>query len=386
MTQRYSKTPIKNLDYIVDYYSILELTETHGSDWSEQLKKQYRKLSKQHHPDLFEHASDKVKNEVRDRMLLIQEAYKILLHEKSKKIYDEKLAEFQKNCPDLISKSGIPILPANRESFDLDFLLSDSPWDFQDAMKAKVKSLSGYNETVFNIIEQQYLKEPNNLTVKEAYLDQLAHKKAYLDLEEDFAWQDVGILNAKMKYKPGLGHVEQVVFKLEQLKENAEKNIELRLLSIDSRPLLVYDGSIINQDTKSTELTTSLLKEKTLEMINKRSQALLKSAQLKEEHLNKMVKVRKFEQIAKIENSQSILVLLHSNSLIIIGLFCEPDSNNNADVKAEDSFKGIPVSQIREKPFTRNTFLLEFNPEIEMTFQIMDFMNDFYENKIEKAL
>lgn len=66
-----------------DYYKILGVTQQMST---EQIKKAYRKLAKQYHPDVVK--DDKAAQE---RMYQIQEAFECLGNEKRRKAYDESL-------------------------------------------------------------------------------------------------------------------------------------------------------------------------------------------------------------------------------------------------------------------------------------------------------
>jgi curved DNA-binding protein CbpA len=376
MTKKYSKEPIKNIDYIIDYYSILGITDQ--DNFAEALKKAYHKLSKQYHPDLFEHASEEVKNDIKNKYQLIQEANKILANTDTKSLYDQKLAEFKKNKPDLISMKGIPILDLNREIFDLDYLLSGLEWDFQDNMKSKVQKLSGYNEAVFNLIEKQYEQNPKDEAIRVAYLDQLAHKKACLDFEEIYAWQELGVLNAKdPRVMNELDHVKRIESKIQSLKNETKQLINLRLLSITEKPLLMYDGTEVTDNLENKSL--GFLEEKTLEQIEKKTKALLVAAQLKQDHLVKMMKLRKYEQIATAQDN-SVEVLLHDNEKILTSLYCDPKADNI--VKMNSQYQYVLLDDIRNKPFSRNTFLLEFNVELDLTLQLLNFITDYYNESL----
>lgn len=75
-----------------DYYKILGVTQQTPT---EQIKKAYRKLAKQYHPDVVK--DDKAKQE---RMYEIQEAFECLGNEERRKAYDESLRKASRSFMD----------------------------------------------------------------------------------------------------------------------------------------------------------------------------------------------------------------------------------------------------------------------------------------------
>lgn len=83
--------PIKNIDYIINYYKILEIDEQASTD---DIKKQYKKLATEYHPDKFQKAGSEIQSLSSKKMSFIQEAYNILGTDFKKQIYDKELAIF----------------------------------------------------------------------------------------------------------------------------------------------------------------------------------------------------------------------------------------------------------------------------------------------------
>lgn len=92
---------VKNISYVINYYSVLELPED-SSDI--EIKKQYKTLAAQYHPDKFQTAGEEIKSLSNKKMTLILEAYQILSNPESKKTYDVLLSKFKKDKPKSISR------------------------------------------------------------------------------------------------------------------------------------------------------------------------------------------------------------------------------------------------------------------------------------------
>ena len=71
-------------------YEILGVSETATS---EEIKKAYRKLAKEHHPDTNSDWSEEEKKMHVEFFSEITDAYEILINEETRKDYDEKLKE-----------------------------------------------------------------------------------------------------------------------------------------------------------------------------------------------------------------------------------------------------------------------------------------------------
>jgi hypothetical protein len=290
--------------------------------------------------------------------------------------YDHQLEKIKTKNPELISKNGIPILNLNSESFDLDFILSGLKWDFEDSMESKLKQISGYNETVFKMVEDQYQKDNSNQEVKSAYLEQLAHKKAHLDMQEVFAWQKLGLLNFK---EPSFLNDEDYVLKIENkiqsLKNESQSLIDIRLLSVSENPLLV--GPVeISKNLPEVKLT---IEKNLTEAFQLKTPQVLKAMEEKLEHITKMVKVREFEVLCK-NDKDSVQVMLYDKDKVIITLSGEL-IYGNVDIQATHQFDQS-VSDARLNTYDVNTVLLKYNPELAIVFQITDFISDYFEGNI----
>lgn len=72
----------------VNYYEILNIKED-ATD--EEIKKAYRKLSKEYHPDINKDKSEEEQKEAEDMFRLITKAKEILLNKETREKFDEEL-------------------------------------------------------------------------------------------------------------------------------------------------------------------------------------------------------------------------------------------------------------------------------------------------------
>lgn len=84
-----------------DYYKILDVTEEEKklpfSEFSDVIKKKYRKLSLKYHPDRNQNKSESERKEAEDKFKELSEAYSVLSDEKKKSEYDNPMSNFQFN-------------------------------------------------------------------------------------------------------------------------------------------------------------------------------------------------------------------------------------------------------------------------------------------------
>lgn len=97
--------PVKNIDYIINYYKILELAPEASEA---EIKAQYKSLAQQYHPDKFQKAGEEIRVLSAKKMSLIAEAYAILSKPETKSLYDLQLQKFQKISQNVLVKTGLP--------------------------------------------------------------------------------------------------------------------------------------------------------------------------------------------------------------------------------------------------------------------------------------
>lgn len=366
----YQLQAVKNVNYIVNYYSILEISD---SSSQEEIKKAYKKLSKEYHPDKVQTAGDEIKKVAEHKMNMVSEAYSVLYNKKSRQEYDDLLLQFRNNNPKVISEDGRPILDLSQESLHLDFLISnEDQFDFQETQKTKVAQLVGHNELVFKTMEKAYLANPTDLELKEAYLDLLTKKKIDLDWQENFAWQALGVVNKKdSKIQRAEDYLIINQSYLDQIKDRY-KNLSTNRLLPGSAPVQIGLNTLPAKVENLPELLRVV--EDTL---NKRSEKLLEVVKEKQEFLKKMVAVRTYEKVKSSSNNKLVVILSSKGSAM--ATFTISDTENPV----------VEMDRHSDNPETKtlsyddaNVYVLEFNGELDVSLQVMEFLQSIVNKEL----
>ena len=363
----YKLEAVKNVSYIVDYYAILEVEETSSL---EEIKKSYKKLAREYHPDKYQTAGEEIKTLSARKMGLITESFSILSDFKSKAQYDNLLKKFKETKSNCISKDGTPILDVSGEALSIDFLVSDNlEFDFKEAQETKAHQLIGFNETVFSTIEQAYLLNTKDEKLKKAYQDQLLRKKMMLDWEETFAWQEVGVLNNKeIQVQNASEYLLKTQEKLDLVKKEYVLVAKDRLLPGGS-PLLLGSSKKVDLEEDNLPMVVEAIEAN----LEKRSEKILRVAEKKQEFLSKMVKVR-FYQKLKSSLKKDVVVFLMKSGKILTTFSLAFIDDQAQDVKLDTGFNNQDVPSI--ETIDANVYSLEFNPELDLAFQVVEFISD----------
>lgn len=363
--------PVKNIDYIINYYKILELKD---NATEAEIKAQYKSLAQQYHPDKFHKAGEEIRVLSAKKMNLISEAYAVLGKSESKALYDQQLAKFQKEKPKCISEDGIAILDLSGESLSLDFLISGQlKFDFQETQESKANLLIGFNPVVLDMMEKAYVADVNNEEIKKAYLDQLIKKKLYLDWQERFAWQELGVMNSSdIKVSGVLDYVGAVEEKLTKVENQLNQNAKVRLLGVDTQPLLLSDNRSISQ---SGENSLSVVTAEISKALSERKEKLLKIAQEKQEFLTKLLKVRTSKVLVEHEGKDLSLVLYQEDNSVLVQLVLTFDLDGNPlPLESCEDLRGKNIDQISD--YKMKVHALKFNPEIDLILQALEYLTE----------
>ena len=309
-------TPVLGEDYLIDYYAILSIPRNAGVD---EIKSAYREQMKQYHPDVVSRAAPEIQQEAEQRSKMIVLAYNTLRNNESKVSYDRQLADFN---PELVSKNGTPILDLNAKRVQADYLVSGTGLEGKSDLMQRAKDLSGHNETVFNVVLDQYNANRQSKDLKEAYRSLLEKKNTYLSLIESFEWEDAGIAN--QADTRCLFYPEDHVAKRSEQMVSAEHEIagtmEKRVLALSSgiAPKLLASGKAY--DSEDAQRDATLKDELTgiaMTKFKSHTERLEELAKERAEVLEELVQLTEWEYYpAEQPIADKLLILLKRDKLV----------------------------------------------------------------------
>lgn len=368
----YKKKPIKNIDFIHDYYHFLGVDKDVDS---QNLKKAYLKKSKEYHPDKVSHLGKDIQDVSNRIYPLIIEGYKILSDDTLRKVYNDNLDLFKKDKPGLIDTEGYALLDLTQEIFDLDFLLSDNDeYEGQSSFRSKYQQMCGFHEESFKIIENAYKLDPTNEQIKKAYFDQMTAKNVYLNMKEMEVYMSAGILNKKEVKSVGvLEYVKETENELVKVRDQLQLNVDVRLISADTQPILIgLDQKDVSKDLVVAKDEIAL---KLNESFSKKKEKIIEVATEKQNFLKEYVKLRNYKNLNEKSDSKNVEVIVVLKNKIICNCIVNYQDGEYAPLNIAYDYNEELEDQIKLKNNNR-VFLLEWNNEIPFTIFVVEFIND----------
>lgn len=257
--------PVEGVHYIFDRYSFINTIMDDGGHEHrldpgspEKTITTAIKLARaMYHPDRQTRSGEKMRKEAERMSFLIDDCATFLTNADLKPLYDAKLAQFQTEKPQLVSKSGRPIIDLSGPVFNLDSLLSDKVLD-TSAFEAQVKSMLGYDDSRALQMKALYESMPDNAQIKSLYRDALTQQLVYLTLLEDAAWAKIGYANRQHKTNGHLtssedyaGKVEEALQKAAQadIQQAVEQRGDAARIGLSTLPLLLTFNQTAKTDT-----------------------------------------------------------------------------------------------------------------------------------------
>lgn len=225
--------PHEGIHYIFDRYSFLNDIMADGdhdvrvspeSDEA-QIRLVIKRARAMHHPDKQASSGKSMKARAEEMMGHIADCETYLLNPDLRKMFEQRLEGFQKNKPNLISKSGKPVEEffGRTEIFDVDSLLSDGILD-TTSLEERAQSLTGYSEENMASLQSLFEVMPGNADIARVYRDALSKKLVYLDMLEDMAWVKVGYINRREKISGFLVYSDQYAEMAEEALQSVRDN------------------------------------------------------------------------------------------------------------------------------------------------------------------
>lgn len=186
---------IEGVDYLLDRYACLGLPQDASKD---DIRAVIRAKRAANHPDRLQGAGPEIvqtANRVRE---LVDKCAAILLDEELRALYDQKLAEFERDRPQSIAVSEVIPVDLNSASWDLDALMSedDASTMESDHLDVAIAAMSGYNPKQHALLEKLLAANPEDADARSMVRDARAQALTMASVVADFAWRKVG-------YHPG---------------------------------------------------------------------------------------------------------------------------------------------------------------------------------------
>lgn len=378
--------PVEGVHYILDRYSFLNAIMKDGghaqriapASPEKEIAAVIKLARAMYHPDRQARSGEKMQKEAERMSFLIDDCATFLTSADLKPLYDAKLAQFQTEKPNLVSKSGMAILDMGSTFFSLDSLLSDEIPD-TSGFEAQVKAMLHYDDSKTQQMKALYASMPDNAQIKALYRDAMTQKLVYLTLLEDAAWAKIGYANRKNKTDGHVTSSDEYAEKVEQALQKAAKNdiessVELRgdaaRIGLGKLPLLLTfnnaSTSTALMDPSQMQEILDKLKVKTKENFEIRADYVRDVARQKQETMCELVTLTPVTPLNTINLNDPMhdFYLANAGDDAEIFFRLELDMRTGAANVAEVYQKSLTVAALKAQSLTRNSHLVERNPEI----------------------
>lgn len=378
---------IHGVDYLIDYYALLGIE--HNAPEGE-IKQAYRERIKQYHPDIVARAAPEIQKTAESKSRDLTGAYRILSEPDLRKVYDAQLLAF--NGP--ISRDGAPIIDLTKKRISIDALISGETASGKEALIEKVKMMSGYSETVFNIVKQQYDLNPTE-DMKKAYKEMLEKKNIYLCLMETVEWQAAGVDNqqetSSLAYPED--HIKKRMKQVEEVKQAINDSVEKRVTALESgiAPKLLTQGKEYGPEAARGNALAIMHELK--EMAHKNFEPCIGGIKAlageRSKVLEEMLKFTEWEYFpAEQRYHDKILVVLTDGNEIKGEILYLMEGNSVTPIP-QQNLRGIKVEDFRQDAKTAaqmlsdgvNIALLKRNPELDLLLETAYVMDLHFNNK-----
>ncbi|WP_435641925.1 hypothetical protein [Micavibrio aeruginosavorus] len=384
-----SFSSIEGVHYILDRYTVLNDMMADG-DFKERITpdspaKEIARVVKLaralYHPDRQARSGKTMQEKAERNTHLIEECERFLSAPDIKPLYDAKLAQFQKDRPDLVSTDGLPIIDLSSPVLDMDSLLSDDVRD-TSTFEAYVKDMSGYDEGKMAQMKALYDTMPDNPQIKTVYRDMLGQKLAYFDLLEDAAWAKLGYINRKNKTDGHVTSSDSYAEKVEEALQNAatrdiESGIEQRgdaaRIGLATLPLLLTFNPAAGA-APSTALMDPVQMQAMMQDLKNRAR---KNFEIRADYVRDVARQKQavMEELVTLSTVYPINKHKKTSPLYDFYLVSADDPKNvlfrlELNAKTGQATMGVldrsdlTLSDLKAQKLTRNSFVVERNVDI----------------------
>ncbi len=379
--------PVEGVHYIFDRYSFLNNIMKDGghpytlapASATKDIATAIKLARAMYHPDRQARSGEKMRKEAERMSFLIDDCATYLANADLKPLYDAKLEHFQNEKPKLISQSGVPIIDLGGTLFNLDSLLSDTIPDTSE-FENRVKALLQYDDSKTQQMKTLYQSMPGNDQITSLYRGALTQKLTYLTLLEDAAWAKIGYINRKSKTDGHVTSSDDYAQKVEEALQNAaktdiEESVELRgdaaRIGLGKLPLLLTfnntaQPSTALMDPAQMQEILAKLKVKAKENFEIRADYVRDVAKQKQDTLCELVTLTPVTPLGTIDANDPVYDFYLANAgedsdvLLCMELNIKTGAASIRTIGQTD----LTVAGLKAQTLTRNTYLVERNPEI----------------------
>lgn len=351
-------SPVLGVDYIVDCYAVLGVSRT-ATD--AEIKTAYREKSRGCHPDVVPRASSEIRALAESQFRVLGTAFAVLSDANRRAELDAQLEVFP---PELISKSGVPIINLSGRRVCVDLLLGG--YELQEPGRdAMIRANDGYSPDLFEIVEQRYQAQGANVDPATArlYRDQLRAKLFHLKMAEDSAWRAAGFINQPepQSVTSGASYAAGREAQVAEAVEELPLVLERRLLtaSAEGTPLLLASSlsAVVSDTTESTAGLTKLTAELSaaaLESFATRKDELVGLGKQVGEVIDPLIELTEWRYVAvqgagvqgAAVRGEEIVIYISSESKVVAAMRLQIVDQRATPVPFESNLQGIPDTAV----------------------------------------
>ncbi len=334
-----SSEPIEFVDYIFDRYAYLGMPNSATED---EIKKEIVKRKSQNHPDRMMKLGNDLRRAAEANWKIIEKVENVLLDDQLRKLFDERLKQFQDESPSLISKTGTAIISLERNFINTAYLLSGEESDLSD-LHQQLSAMTGHKPKDFERAKRLYEKNVEDIDFKENYKSALEKKISFLEILEEYLWAAAGISGkAYTQFKdhifdPSLIH-EAVLSQIEHVRKNLiptfiQERSHLLLTSAEN-PLLLLSYNSVEGKQDQALISDHLVD--TVHNVQSRftvlSEAIKSNAVERSQAIEDLLNLSTFK-ILHLDGAEKVTIYLLTNTDV-------EDPIESASVKAAGVFDG----------------------------------------------
>ncbi len=367
---------VEGIDYLFDRYAFLKISP--DADL-ETIKEAIKTKRSQNHPDRHVHVSEEAKQIAEKNLSLTLMCEEVLCNTERRRHYNEVLADFRKNRPDVISIDGNPIDSPNYTRIDLHDMVGEMP--NVDEYEKYLATLVGFSWDKVMLLERVYRSDPTDKIARSAYQDILVNGIAHYKGMEDGAWKQAGVRIGKKDHS---WHVH-----LDEISEEPDRHIDSIVQKLPQRiaqhvgllgagltqPLLLPEagGATVSDTTKHSETALDAhiaqATQVAIENLKSRSNRVKQLAQKRQELSKKLLDTLEIFTLSPkelITDEQRICLMRQPEPekppVCIISFRMNIPKNEMYD---DSSLNGKTLDQIRKLSGQQTTIGIETHDEID---------------------